>query len=278
MSKVARVLAKKMLTSSEFEMASALIKSDGKVPFQTKALWNVFPYSYYAYGMFHGCRLAAALGIKRVSSIEFGVAGGNGLLAMEAHARVIEELVGVSIDVYGFDTGAGLTPPVDYRDMPYRFKKGNYRMDVEKLKGRLERAQLVLGDVRKTARTFLKDYQPAPIAFVSFDMDYYSSTMHAFQMFAAGNKDDFFLPRIFMYFDDVVGNEISCYNDFVGELAAINDFNAGSRDVKIAQNRVFRNYNLNFPWYHQSYVMHRFAHRLYDKYISKASARSLALK
>jgi len=278
MNKITKYLIKKIRSSSDIETVQNLIEANKSVPFHVSATWNRFPYSYYAYGLYHGCRLAKSLGLKTVSAIEFGVAGGNGLVAMEAHAETVEKLTGVKVDVYGFDTGEGMTPPRDYRDMPYRFKQGNYKMDVAKLKERLANARLVLGDVGETASTFIGNHSPAPIAFASFDMDYYSSTMDAFKIFGNDHADEYFLPRIFMYFDDVVGNTVALYNEFTGELAAIQDFNNQNEYIKIAENRVFRNYNINFSWYHQSYVMHRFKHELYDKYISKASATSLSLK
>src|SRR5580698_9362331 len=64
----------------------------------------------YAYLIYHAARLAKLLGHKSVSVVEFGVAGGDGLLAMEYHAENIEKLTGVGIELYGFDTGAGLPP------------------------------------------------------------------------------------------------------------------------------------------------------------------------
>lgn len=277
MSKILHLLADRMMTSPYISMIKAYAKSSKKLSFEKRALWGGLRKPFYAYGIFHGCQLAKKLGLPKVSVIEFGVAGGRGLLAMEKHAAAVEKLTGVSVEVYGFDTGEGLTPPKDYRDMPYRFATGNYKMDVDKLKERLSRAQLVLGDVKETVVDFLEKAQPAPIAFVSFDMDYYSSTMDAFAMFAADKPDRFFLPRIYMYFDNIIGNELSMYNDFVGELAAISEFNSQNTEVKIAENRVFRNYSMNYNWYHQIYIMHRFRHELYGKYISKSSAKTLSL-
>jgi hypothetical protein len=278
MNPITKYLVNRIRSSIEVETIKTLIKSHDSVPFHIAATWNVLPYSYYAYGLFHGCRIAKALGLTAVSAIEFGVAGGNGLVALEAHARTVQRLTGVTVNVYGFDTGEGLTAPRDYRDMPYRFKQGNYKMDITKLKNRLANASLVLGDVEETVPTFIERYAPAPIAFASFDLDYYSSTMAALRLFASDQADAYFLPRIFMYFDDVVGDTTSLYNEFVGELAAIRDFNAQNKYIKIAENRVFRNYNINFNWYHQSYVMHRFHHELYDSYLSKDSGKSLSLK
>jgi hypothetical protein len=278
MSKIARLLAEKLLVSSEHEMVRTLIKRDKDVPYKIKVLWSVFPYSHYAYGIFHGCDLARRLRINKVSILEFGVAGGNGLIAMEQHARQVQELTGVEVEVYGFDTGHGLTAPQDYRDMPYVFATGNYKMDVDRLRERLTNAHLVLGDVKETVDRFFEEYRPAPIAFVSFDMDYYSSTMNGFRLFAESQDESHFLPRVFMHFDDIVGSERSMYNEFVGELAAIKEFNSMNGYVKIAENRVFRNYNLNFSWYHQSYIMHRFQNPLFGRYISRGKPESLSLR
>src|SRR5438067_2563542 len=54
----------------------------------------------YAWGMLQGAALGAGLGFKRVSMVEFGVAGGNGLVAMESIAKRIEQLLAVTIDIY----------------------------------------------------------------------------------------------------------------------------------------------------------------------------------
>jgi len=97
-------------------------------------------------------------------------------------------------------------------------------------------------------------------------------------MFSTDQDDRYFLPRIQCYFDDVIGSEVSSYNDYVGELAAIRDFNHANDMIKIAESRVFRGYPINFNWYHQIYVMHRFKHGRYGDYISKAGPESLSLK
>ena len=55
-------------------------------------------------------------------------------------------------------------------------------MDVDKLRRRLHRAQLVLGTVEETVPTFLATYKPPPIAFVSIDLDLYSSTVQALRL------------------------------------------------------------------------------------------------
>ncbi len=60
----------------------------------------------HIWGILNAAYLAKALGVGRISLIEFGVAGGNGLVSMELAADRIEKLLGVGIDVYGFDTGS----------------------------------------------------------------------------------------------------------------------------------------------------------------------------
>src|SRR4051794_1057437 len=74
---------------------------------------------HYGYCVYQGALLAKKLGHRRVSVIEFGVAGGKGLLNLEYHAEEASRALGIEIDIYGFDTGKGLPAPVDYRDLPY---------------------------------------------------------------------------------------------------------------------------------------------------------------
>ena len=62
--------------------------------------------------MLHGAALAKKLGHRRVSVLEFGVAGGRGLIDLEYHAREVSRELEIEIDVYGFDTGSGLPAPL----------------------------------------------------------------------------------------------------------------------------------------------------------------------
>ena len=77
--------------------------------------------------------MAKKLGYRQISILEFGVAGGNGLIYPEYITQKISKLLAIDIDIYGFDTGNGLTEPSDYRDLPYIWEKGFYKMDVPKL-------------------------------------------------------------------------------------------------------------------------------------------------
>jgi len=166
--------------------------------------------SNYTWGILQGVNLASALDIKRVSVIEFGVAGGNGLISMEEVSGKIESIYGVEIDVYGFDTGKGLPKAKDYRDLPNIFSdEGRHPMDLQELRKRLKRAQLMLGLVADTIEEFIES-KPAPVAFFAVDLDLYSSTIDALRILEA--RQEMLLPRICCYFDDIMGLTCSDYN------------------------------------------------------------------
>lgn len=231
----------------------------------------------YAYGLYKAATTAERLDIDHISALELGVAGGRGLLALERHARDIEEMLGVRIDVYGLDTGQGLMPANDHRDLPYYFAEGNYAMDEPALRKRLKRAELILGDASVTFAD-LFEQGLAPIGFLSFDMDHYTPTAAVLGRCDDTARHERFLPRVALYFDDVVGKLGQDYNEFTGELFAIGEFNDRNTEVKIVEDRHFRCLPVNFQWHHCCYVMHRFKHPHYGDYISKASSRSLRLK
>ena len=51
----------------------------------------------YTWGMVQSAFLASALDVERISALEFGVAGGNGLLALERAAKRLAEIMGVQL-------------------------------------------------------------------------------------------------------------------------------------------------------------------------------------
>jgi hypothetical protein len=204
---------------------------------------------------------ARNLDVPRISVVEFGVAGGNGLIELERAATRAESLVGVGVDVVGFDTGSGMPSPKDYRDVPWVIRPGYLAMDELALRARLRRAELVLGPVADTIDSWLSG-GAAPIGFIAYDLDYYSSTMDAFCVLVG--VDDQRLPRIVCYFDDIFGYG---WSDFHGERAAIADFNDAHADHKIAPIHGLR-YELpssewHRPWPEQIYLAHSFRHSLY---------------
>jgi len=212
----------------------------------------------YAWGMVWGAYLARALRIKRVSVMELGVAGGNGLVILEVIAEKVKSYFGIDIDVYGFDGGAGYPKPTDYRDTPNLFQEGGYPMDVEKLKKRLRRAQLLLGPIDCTIESFIQS-KPAPAAFVAFDMSLYSSTIKALKLFEADEKT--LLPRIQCYFGSSTG---LTYSDFNADRLAISEFNDAHQLRKISPC-----YGLDImlpdskTWAGRMFLAHIFDHPLY---------------
>jgi hypothetical protein len=219
---------------------------------------------HFAWGMLFAAHMAKTLKIDRISLIEFGVAGGNGLLSMEATAASVGQRLGIQIDVFGFDTGKGLPKPQDYRDLPNIFREGTFSMDPERLRRRLKTARLILGPVKDTIDGFV-DSGPAPIGFVSFDLDYYSSTIQAFKLFDAA--DPVLLPRVHCYFDDIIG---FTYSEFTGERLAITEFNERHDMRKISP--IFGLCHLlpsphdRDVWPQQMFIAHIFDHRLYGEY------------
>jgi hypothetical protein len=177
--------------------------------------------------MYDAALLAKTLGYARISAVEFGVAGGQGLLAIEHYSEIVFRKTGVQFESYGFDMGnaQGLPAPTDYRDMPYLWEAGDYRMDEEALRKRLKRSKLYLGNVSKTVADFIED-RPAPLGVCFFDLDYWSSTAHALKLFDLIAEDR--LPRVTCYFDD-----IDVASSWTGVLAAISDFNLAHPDKKI---------------------------------------------
>lgn len=220
----------------------------------------------YAYCAYHAAVLAQKLGYKRISLIEFGVAGGNGLIELEKHVLRIQDLLSIEIDIYGFDLGEGLPRPIDYRDLPYHWKEGFYRMDVPKLQAKLRKAKLILGDVRDTVGNFIERYNPAPLAAMMFDLDFYSSTREALRIFDADSR--YFLPRIFCYFDDVVGTEVELFNDYTGERLAIREFNEAHATKKLTIPYHLLDREVVAGWYHRIWIYHDFAHPRYNDFVS----------
>ena len=55
--------------------------------------------AHFAWGVLNAAHLAACFEMPRISVIEFGVAGGNGLVELERIAKDVESLYRVGIDV-----------------------------------------------------------------------------------------------------------------------------------------------------------------------------------
>jgi hypothetical protein len=135
-------------------------------------------------------------------------------------------------------------------------------MVVDELRKRLCKARLILGDVKTTLPSFSRD-KPDPIAFISFDLDYYSSTRHALRILEADPA--LLLPRVHCYFDDITGYT---YSDYNGERLAMAEFNQEHTSRKISpiyslQHYVHKRFAQDL-WIHKCFMAHLFDHELYS--------------
>jgi hypothetical protein len=242
-------------------------KAAGKylsLPPDLEVFLNAGARPHYAYCLYHAAELARRLNLKRISVLEFGVAGGNGLLFLEAFAKRVEAAVGVQIEVYGFDTGGGLPQVALPEDLPYWFQTSQYAMQLATLESERTTATLVLGDVKNTVVDFFAKYKPAPVGAILNDLDLYSSTAESLKLFDGEPAN--FLPRVFLYFDDIVGSEYEMYGDCNGQLLAIAEFNRHRKDVHIGlnQNLLPRS---EVGYRYQIYYAHLRRHPMYGNYV-----------
>jgi hypothetical protein len=222
----------------------------------TRVKWDLSKRPQYLLGTYFAAHQARAQGVGEISVIEYGVAGGNGLVVLQAEAEAVEREAGVSIRVYGFDAGPGGLPSFcgDYRDHPDMWKPGDYPMDVAAVKARLSpRTTLILGDIREEIDRFQEQYRPPPIGFISMDVDLYSSTVAALRVLDHCSR----LEHVAMYFDDIHLNR--CHR-WAGELLAIEEFNESHPMLKIDEWRGLRA-GRPFPellWIDRMFMCHDF--------------------
>lgn len=225
------------------------------------------PHPPYLYGMASAARTARAVGADAFTALEFGVAGGNGLLAMERHADLVGRRYGVRVAVVGLDSGAGLLPATEPRDCAFALGAGEFAMDRPALIARLRDAELILGDVADTVRPLVARIESGelpPLGFVSHDLDVYTGTLATLEGIGVLGPERA-LPRVPMYFDDLSGYP---YTTAVGEHAAIAAFNARRDDRRIGQ---VANLALTLggssrwaAWPAHVFVLHAFDHPRYN--------------
>ncbi len=248
----------------------------GTGSFETRLKYDIFPRPHYAYCIYQAAKLASRLGVDRISVLEFGVAGGNGLVEMERIAKEVEPLFGVGIEIWGFDSGKGLPAPRDYRDLPYIWQEGFFEVDITALEARLERSRLILGDVRDTVPSFFSEHDAAPIGAAAFDLDYYSSTIDSLNVFAGDATT--MLPRAFCYMDDIMSTDTGLLSERVGQRRAIHDYNSVDENRELSPIAGFRHTRaVPARWNEQIYVHHSYAHPDYCTYIHDQADRQLPL-
>jgi hypothetical protein len=133
---------------------------------------------------------------------------------LESVAGEVEQVLAVKANVLGFDTGSGMPQETGYRDLPNVWRNGFCRMEVDRVRSRLSRTELVLGDVATTLPLRVQSGLPAPAGFVAFDRDFHSSTAAAFRIF--DGADPRILLPVLCYFDDIQSGDHSWHSEDVG--------------------------------------------------------------
>jgi hypothetical protein len=148
-------------------------------------------------------------------------------------------------------------------------------MDEAKLRARVPNANLAIGNIEDTIGDFIEKCKPAPIGAIMNDTDYWSSTLQSFRLFDSVDKHpECFLPRQFLYFDDVIGTDIEMYCDGNGQLAAIADFNRNNTDKAIFRNQnLMPHAHIYYRW--SIYYSHLFNHPRYGEYIGGVAQENM---
>jgi hypothetical protein len=190
--------------------------------FRAKAAFDLVVRRQHAYGLLKAADEAKFRGIRKLTVVELGVAAGGGLLNLCGIAPRVTAETGVEFRIVGFDTGAGMPPPVDFRDHPELYKEGWFPMDQEALASSLPaNAELHIGPLRETIDPFVAELGPdAPLGFASLDVDFYSSSKDALRLLTG--RPDGYLPYVTFYVDDLA---LATHSRYAGELLAIREFN-----------------------------------------------------
>lgn len=229
--------------------------------YRAKVDFDLVVRQQYAFPILFAADSARKYGLKAVTIIEFGVAGGAGLFNMCRIAEKTGKATGIEFRVFGFDSGKGMPPAVDYRDLPETFQEGDFPMDVEMLTRSLPAfAKLVIGDLDDTVPAFLATASAdAPIGFVAIDVDYYSSATKALRIFAA--EPNRYLPIVPVYLDDI---GVDGSNPWTGELLAVDEFNRDNAFRKVAPFTLLRSRRVfkNTQWIDRMFAGHIHDHAL----------------
>ncbi|HEY1613072.1 MAG TPA: hypothetical protein VGF97_05175 [Rhizomicrobium sp.] len=270
--KLEKVFVERLTEPLHLNLLSLFVALFGS--YRTRVAWDLVVRQQYAFPILFAAEAAKSQNLKQITVVEFGVAGGAGLLNMCRIAARTQAATGVAIRVVGFDTGKGMPPAIDYRDLPEHFQQGDFPMDFSKLRAALPAfAELVIGDVQETVPAFLKTLSAdAPLGFVAVDVDYYSSAKACLGVLA-GNPDSY-LPLVPVYLDDI---GVNGSNPWTGELLAVNEFNAENDMRKIAPFTLLRSRRIfkNTQWIDRMFAAHIHDHSLRSPLARRAHRRVL---
>jgi hypothetical protein len=129
---------------------------------------------HYETIMYESCIEAKKLGYNEVSILELGVAGGNGIIALEKYKNKIEKFLNIKITIYGFDSGEGMPQTKLYQDLKYIWKPGFFKVNRKLLEDKIK-SKIFYWNIENTVDQFL-NCTPKNISAIFFDLDYYSST------------------------------------------------------------------------------------------------------
>jgi hypothetical protein len=239
--------------------------------FRDRVRFDLVDRAYHAFGLLTAADVAKFAEIDEFVAVEFGVAEGAGLRNLADVAAQVTEETGVRVRLVGFDSGGGLPEPLDHRDHPEIWSAGDFAMpDAEAIRAALPRgSELVLGPIASTLPSFLERFDGPPIGFVSFDVDFYSSTVDALALFEVDAQQ--LLPVVVSYFDDILGGLARIgslfRNEAAGQLLAIKEFNAqhelkGQRVIDPIRILRYRRPFDREPWIERMYALHVLDHEL----------------
>jgi hypothetical protein len=220
---------------------------------QTAIYYDLVRREHHAYPLLLAFLQAKTLGRPKITLVELGVAGGVGLLNICKVADQLRKETGIEYEVVGFDTGEGLPAPQGYKDHPELWSQGMFPTS-SVLHNLPPDTRVEYGDVKNTVKDFVPS---APIAFVSIDLDYYSSTKDGLEIFKKDPSN--YLPAVMMYVDDV--EEALTYNSWCGEALAIREFNEENRKRKI-ERKIVRPDRKPKWWHNHIYCCHVLDHPL----------------
>ena len=227
-----RVMTERLCEPLHLNILSLFVGAFGS--FRAKVWFDLILRPQNAYSLLRAADQAKSLGISTVSVLEFGVATGAGLMNLAEIAKRVTATTGVKFQIYGFDSGKGMPPAVDYRDHPEMYQQGDFVMNQEALRAKLpENVHLIIGDVGETTADFVANLpESEPIGYAIIDVDYYSSTVSALNAFKGANPRCY-LPVTRLFLDDIFADE---HNPWCGELAAVHEFNDAEKMRKINHN------------------------------------------
>lgn len=224
--------------------------------YRQKILFDLVLRQNHAFSLYEAFKIAKQQKVNRISVIEFGVSTGGGLMNICKIANKLSKLFEIEVIIFGFDTGEGMPAPKDFRDHPELYQQGDFKMDQKLLLNKLpDNCKLIIGPIENTLTEFLNllDKENAPLGFISFDLDYYSSTNTALELLKCPAK--YLLPKLPLYFDDLA---LWSHNSKSGEWLSIKEFNKTCHHRVIEQDPFLKNRRVfkNAEWLNHIYFLH----------------------